>query len=280
MVEREPTCGTADSRQGLVRDQERAPLGAELTHGPAPSWQGGDDHAGPSANSTSTAAGSSGVARSIVSTAWSTSEIAFAAAAKAASIRRRRGDQDGVGVEATVLPRSRKDLPPLYVVLGRGTRALPDSAGVPIAESRVVREERLGVRLPNCVRKYTAWPGAIRGHTFRRRGGWTKALVGGLFRVGAALVISLVTSICPLGSTPRAVAANPAATVIANYRARIPALMADQAVPVRARWWRLRVPLRSVVAAPARDRGCHPDQLGGPSAPDQSRAVDPDRPRR
>ena len=47
----------------------------------------------------------------------------------------------------------------------------------------------------------------------------------------AALGFSLGTSIGPLDSTPRAVAANPAATVIAKYRARIPELMAEQGVP-------------------------------------------------
>ena len=49
--------------------------------------------------------------------------------------------------------------------------------------------------------------------------------------VAAALAFSLATSIGPLDSTPRAVAANPAATVIAKYRARIPELMAEQGVP-------------------------------------------------
>ena len=49
--------------------------------------------------------------------------------------------------------------------------------------------------------------------------------------VAAALAFSLGTSIGPLDSTRRAVAANPAATVIARYRARIPELMAEQGVP-------------------------------------------------
>lgn len=46
-----------------------------------------------------------------------------------------------------------------------------------------------------------------------------------------ALAFSLASSIGPLGSTPQAVAANPAATVIASYRARIPQLMREQGVP-------------------------------------------------
>ena len=46
-----------------------------------------------------------------------------------------------------------------------------------------------------------------------------------------ALAFSLGTSIGPFDSTSRAVAANPAATVIAKYRARIPELMAEQGVP-------------------------------------------------
>jgi CubicO group peptidase (beta-lactamase class C family) len=49
--------------------------------------------------------------------------------------------------------------------------------------------------------------------------------------VVAALAFSLGTSIGPLDSTPRAVAANPAATVIARYRAQIPQLMAEQGIP-------------------------------------------------
>ena len=49
--------------------------------------------------------------------------------------------------------------------------------------------------------------------------------------VVAALAFSLASSIGPLDSTPRAVAANPAATVIAKYRARIPELMAEQGIP-------------------------------------------------
>ena len=47
---------------------------------------------------------------------------------------------------------------------------------------------------------------------------------------------------------------------------------------LRARRWRVRVPLRHVVAAPARDRGRDPDQLAGPSAPEHALAVDPGRP--
>jgi hypothetical protein len=46
-----------------------------------------------------------------------------------------------------------------------------------------------------------------------------------------AVAFALGTSLGPLDSTPRAVAANPGATVIAKYRARIPALMAEQGVP-------------------------------------------------
>jgi hypothetical protein len=49
--------------------------------------------------------------------------------------------------------------------------------------------------------------------------------------VAAALAFSLAVSIGPLDSTPRAVAANPAATVIARYRAHIPELMAEQGIP-------------------------------------------------
>jgi CubicO group peptidase (beta-lactamase class C family) len=49
--------------------------------------------------------------------------------------------------------------------------------------------------------------------------------------VAAALAVSLGISVGPFDSTPRAVAATPAATVIARYRARIPQLMAEQDVP-------------------------------------------------
>lgn len=49
--------------------------------------------------------------------------------------------------------------------------------------------------------------------------------------VAAALAFSLAVSIGPLDSTSRAVAANPAATVVVTYRARIPELMAEQGVP-------------------------------------------------
>ncbi len=49
--------------------------------------------------------------------------------------------------------------------------------------------------------------------------------------VAAALAFSLAAEIGPLGSTRVALAANPAATVIARYRARIPELMAEQGVP-------------------------------------------------
>ena len=64
-------------------------------------------------------------------------------------------------------------------------------------------------------------------------GDWTSRLPRGRFTlaVGAAFAFLLATSIGPLDSTPRAVAANPAATVIATYRARIPELMAEQGVP-------------------------------------------------
>ncbi|MGZ4397925.1 MAG: serine hydrolase domain-containing protein [Gaiellaceae bacterium] len=49
--------------------------------------------------------------------------------------------------------------------------------------------------------------------------------------LAAACTFSLATSIGPLDSTPRAVAANPAASVIATYRTRIPQLMAEQGIP-------------------------------------------------
>ena len=49
--------------------------------------------------------------------------------------------------------------------------------------------------------------------------------------VGVAFTFLLATSLGPLDATPRAVAANPAATVIATYRARIAELMAEQGVP-------------------------------------------------
>jgi CubicO group peptidase (beta-lactamase class C family) len=49
--------------------------------------------------------------------------------------------------------------------------------------------------------------------------------------VVAALAFSLASSIGPLDATPRAAAANPAATVIARYRARIPELLAQQGIP-------------------------------------------------
>jgi CubicO group peptidase (beta-lactamase class C family) len=85
--------------------------------------------------------------------------------------------------------------------------------------------------LPDWVRNDRAWLGALRPHTFRRRGVWTSALRGRALAVGAAFTFSLVTSIGPLDSTPQAVAANPAATVIAKYRASIPQLMREQGVP-------------------------------------------------
>jgi CubicO group peptidase (beta-lactamase class C family) len=54
-------------------------------------------------------------------------------------------------------------------------------------------------------------------------------------RVAVAIAVVfafvLVSSVGPLDSTPRARAADPAATVIATYRARIPELMAEQGVP-------------------------------------------------
>jgi CubicO group peptidase (beta-lactamase class C family) len=64
-------------------------------------------------------------------------------------------------------------------------------------------------------------------------GDWTSRLPRGwvTLAVGAAFTFSLATSIGPLDSTPRAVAASPAATVIATYRARIPELMAEQGIP-------------------------------------------------
>ena len=46
---------------------------------------------------------------------------------------------------------------------------------------------------------------------------------------------------------------------------------------LRARRWRVRVPLRSLVGAPAGDRGRRPDQLRRPSTPERPGAVDPDR---
>jgi CubicO group peptidase (beta-lactamase class C family) len=49
--------------------------------------------------------------------------------------------------------------------------------------------------------------------------------------VVAALAFSLGTWMGPFDRTPRAVAASPAETVIASYRARIPELMAEQGVP-------------------------------------------------
>ena len=49
--------------------------------------------------------------------------------------------------------------------------------------------------------------------------------------VAAAFTFMLAATIGPLDSTTRAVAANPAAPVIATYRARIPELMAEQGVP-------------------------------------------------
>ena len=49
--------------------------------------------------------------------------------------------------------------------------------------------------------------------------------------VAVALAFALASAIGPLDSTPRAVAANPAARVIATYRTRIPELMAEQGVP-------------------------------------------------
>src|SRR6187402_3050638 len=47
----------------------------------------------------------------------------------------------------------------------------------------------------------------------------------------ASLVIGLATSVLPLGSAPPGAAADAPASVIARYRERIPALMAEQAVP-------------------------------------------------
>ena len=85
--------------------------------------------------------------------------------------------------------------------------------------------------LPDRVSKYTAWLGALRQHTFQRRDGWTKPLRGRALAVGAAFTFSVATSIGPLDSTPRAVAANPAATVIAKYRGSIPQSMREQDVP-------------------------------------------------
>ena len=58
---------------------------------------------------------------------------------------------------------------------------------------------------------------------------WPRGRV--VLTVVVAVAFALGTSMGPLDSTPRAVAANPAATVIAKYRARIPALMAEQGVP-------------------------------------------------
>jgi CubicO group peptidase (beta-lactamase class C family) len=49
--------------------------------------------------------------------------------------------------------------------------------------------------------------------------------------VAAGLLLGLAMSIVPLGSVPPASAADSAATVIARYRERIPALMAEQKVP-------------------------------------------------
>jgi CubicO group peptidase (beta-lactamase class C family) len=49
--------------------------------------------------------------------------------------------------------------------------------------------------------------------------------------VTAAFTSSLATVIGPRDFTPQAVAANPAATVIATYRGRIPELMAEQGIP-------------------------------------------------
>jgi CubicO group peptidase (beta-lactamase class C family) len=49
--------------------------------------------------------------------------------------------------------------------------------------------------------------------------------------VAAAFIVVVVTAIGLVGPTSRAVAANPAATVIATYRARIPELMAEQHIP-------------------------------------------------
>ena len=64
-------------------------------------------------------------------------------------------------------------------------------------------------------------------------GDWTSRLPCGRFTlgVGVAFTFVLATSLGPVDATPRAVAANPAAPVIATYRARIPELMADQGVP-------------------------------------------------
>ena len=64
-------------------------------------------------------------------------------------------------------------------------------------------------------------------------GHWTSRLPRGRFTlaVGVAFTFVLATSLGPVDATPRAVAANPAAPVIATYRARIPELMAEQGVP-------------------------------------------------
>ncbi len=64
-------------------------------------------------------------------------------------------------------------------------------------------------------------------------GDWTSRLPRGRFTlaVGVAFTFVLATSLGPVDATPRAVAANPAAPVIATYRARIPGLMAEQGVP-------------------------------------------------
>ena len=65
------------------------------------------------------------------------------------------------------------------------------------------------------------------------RGDWTSRLPRGwvAVAVGAAFTFSLAVSIGPLDSTPRAVAANPSATVITKFRARIPELMTEQGIP-------------------------------------------------
>ena len=65
-----------------------------------------------------------------------------------------------------------------YVVPGRWTRALPDSAGAPVGESRS-GSERSGLACANgpaWVWKYAGWPAASATHACRRRGDWTNAL--------------------------------------------------------------------------------------------------------
>src|SRR5690348_16847022 len=95
-----------------------------------------------------------------------------------------------------------------------------------------------------CGRKHAGWPAGVRRLACQR--GSDRADDSAAPEVGcrapssrgrckhafaAALMVVVVTAIGLVGPTFQAAAANPAGTVIATYRARIPELMAEQRIP-------------------------------------------------